>query len=82
MLFQWFIGRWRTAANKPLADRLSAYEYFHAGFRPEFAKRWKTDNILAYWGDVYPINGTVVLTGPGAEGRTSWMSMTPSEIES
>ncbi len=35
-----------------------------------------------YWGDVYRLRGTVVLTGPGVEATASWMSMTPSEIES
>ncbi len=35
-----------------------------------------------YWGEVYGIAGTVMLVGPGKEGKTSWMSMTPSEIQS
>jgi hypothetical protein len=48
---------------------------------------WAIRRILmaaarGYWGDVYRVNGTVILSGPGIEGWTSWMSMTPSEIES
>lgn len=35
-----------------------------------------------YWGEVYKTAGTVILSGPGAQGEASWMSMTPSEIES
>ncbi len=35
-----------------------------------------------YWGETYRINGTVMLIGPGKEGKAAWMSMTPSEIES
>ncbi len=35
-----------------------------------------------YWGEVYRINGTAILSGPGQQGKASWMSMTPSEIES
>jgi hypothetical protein len=35
-----------------------------------------------YWGDVYRIAGTAVLTGPGVAGKASWMSIMPSEIES
>lgn len=38
--------------------------------------------IRGYWGDVYNVAGTVVLTGPGIEGNAAWMSITPSEIES
>jgi hypothetical protein len=35
-----------------------------------------------YWGEVYRVAGTVILTGPSREGVQSWMSMLPSEIES
>jgi len=35
-----------------------------------------------YWGEVYRIHGTVLLEGPGRAGKASWMSLTPSEIES
>ncbi len=35
-----------------------------------------------YWGTSYRISGAVVLTGPGEKGKASWMSTTPSEIES
>lgn len=35
-----------------------------------------------YWGQVYSIPGTTILTGPGARGTASWMSLLPSEIES
>lgn len=48
---------------------------------------WSIRHIMmaaarGYWGEVYRIAGTVILAGPGMEGRASWMSMTPSEIES
>jgi hypothetical protein len=35
-----------------------------------------------YWGEVFPIGGTVLLAGPSDEGSQSWMSLLPSEIES
>ncbi|MEL3890059.1 hypothetical protein V6B08_07270 [Ferrovibrio sp. MS7] len=36
-----------------------------------------------YWGDVKPLGGSVVLTRDGPDGgRESWMSLTPTEIES
>jgi hypothetical protein len=35
-----------------------------------------------YWGTSYRISGAVVLAGPGDKGKASWMSTTPSEIES
>ena len=49
--------------------------------------RWAIRRIMmaaarGYWGEVYRISGATILSGPGAEGRASWMSMTPSEIES
>jgi hypothetical protein len=35
-----------------------------------------------YWGQVYPGLNTAILGRVGAEGRESWMSLLPSEIES
>ena len=35
-----------------------------------------------YWGQVYKMDGTVVLTGPSDQGSQSWMSLVPSEMES
>ncbi len=35
-----------------------------------------------YWGQVYPVQGAVILKGPSARGADSWMAMLPSEIES
>jgi hypothetical protein len=34
-----------------------------------------------YWGDYYRIDGTVMLSGPGAGGASTWMSMLPCEME-
>jgi hypothetical protein len=56
-------------------------------YRPGTAGAWTIRRLLmaacrGYWGQVYGIHGTVVLSGPGREGRAPWMSMTPSEIES
>jgi hypothetical protein len=49
--------------------------------------QWSIRRIMlpaarGYWGKTYRINGAVILAGPGAHGMSSWMSMTPSEIES
>jgi hypothetical protein len=38
--------------------------------------------MRGYWGEVYPVTGSIIMTGPSVEGTASWMSMTPSEIES
>jgi hypothetical protein len=35
-----------------------------------------------YWGETYPVNGTVLLAGPSEAGTQSWMSLLPSEVES
>ena len=35
-----------------------------------------------YWGTNYMMSGTVILTGPVANGQASWMSIVPMEIES
>lgn len=35
-----------------------------------------------YWGEVYPMSGTVIMSGPSSEGTNAWMSLTPSELES
>lgn len=35
-----------------------------------------------YWGETYPIGGTVLLAGPSEAGTQSWMSLLPSEVES
>ena len=35
-----------------------------------------------YWRQHYTVAGTVLLLGPGRNGPVSWMSLTPSEIES
>ncbi len=35
-----------------------------------------------YWGDTYPLGETAILRGPGRNDSASWMSTTPSEIES
>jgi len=48
---------------------------------------WTIQRIMmvasrGYRGEVYRTAGTVILSGPGSAGRASWMSMTPSEIES
>jgi hypothetical protein len=48
---------------------------------------WAIRTILmaasrGYWGEAYRIAGAAILSGPGVAGRASWMSMTPSEIQS
>jgi hypothetical protein len=48
---------------------------------------WSVRTIMmaaarGYWGETYKITGAPILSGPGANGRASWMSMLPSEIES
>lgn len=35
-----------------------------------------------YWGRVYGMAGTVILAGPVGDGRGSWMSIVPMEVES
>jgi hypothetical protein len=35
-----------------------------------------------YWGEVYRLEGALILMGPGEGGQRSWMSMLPCEIES
>lgn len=35
-----------------------------------------------YWGKLYKLYGTVLLLGPSDSGQSTWMSMTPCEIES
>ena len=35
-----------------------------------------------YWGRVYAMMGTVILTGPVEGGEKSWMSIVPMEVES
>jgi hypothetical protein len=35
-----------------------------------------------YWGEVYPIAGALIMSGPSEAGTQSWMSLLPSEIES
>ena len=38
--------------------------------------------LRGYWGETYAVAGTVVLSGPVADGEASWMSIVPMEIES
>lgn len=35
-----------------------------------------------YWGEVYPLTGTVIMEGPARGKRHSWMSMLPVELQS
>ncbi|UUX48898.1 hypothetical protein NUH88_16020 [Nisaea acidiphila] len=35
-----------------------------------------------YWGDQYPIFESAIMIGPGRLSKSSWMSLTPVEIES
>lgn len=59
---------------------LPHYKFGQCG--PWHIRRIEMAAARGYWGDVYRIHGAVILTGPGRDGRASWMSMTPSEIES
>lgn len=68
------LGEFRTALWLPRYPALSR--------GPWTIRRIMMAASPGYWGKPYRIAGTVILAGPGAEGRTSWMSMTPSEIES
>jgi hypothetical protein len=38
--------------------------------------------VRGYWGTVYRVAGTVMLTGPSRGNAEVWMSMTPMEVES
>jgi hypothetical protein len=38
--------------------------------------------VRGYWGTIYQVFGTVVLTGPSRDNAEVWMSMTPMEVES
>lgn len=38
--------------------------------------------VRGYWGEVYPIAGVPVLTGPTTDGQATWMSIVPVELES
>lgn len=56
-------------------------------YAPVVRGEWSIRTIVmaasrGYWGEVYRLNGTTILSGPGGAGRASWMSITPSEIES
>lgn len=56
-------------------------------YQTSSGRQWSVRRIAmaaarGYWGKVYPLPWTVVLTGPGRDGPASWMSLTPSEIES
>jgi hypothetical protein len=35
-----------------------------------------------YWGELFRVHGTVMLTGPSRDNAEVWMSMTPMEVES
>jgi hypothetical protein len=56
-------------------------------YRPLEKNDWSLKTIMmaaarGYWGETYKIAGAVILSGPATNGRASWMSMLPSEIES
>jgi hypothetical protein len=38
--------------------------------------------VRGYWGTIYQVFGTVMLTGPSRDNAEVWMSMTPMEVES
>lgn len=38
--------------------------------------------LRGYWGHNYTVSGTVLLNGPSNGGSTTWMSLTPFEVES
>lgn len=48
---------------------------------------WEFTNILTggdrgYWGDQYGMRSLAMLSGPGGQGRTTWMSMAAVELQS
>jgi hypothetical protein len=79
-------------SNVQLYDPYELLGEFHTElwlpqYRPVERGAWSVRTIMmaaarGYWGETYKIAGASILSGPGADGKASWMSMLPSEIES
>lgn len=62
-------------------------DLYYPSYRSVTEGPWSVQSVMmvasrGYWGEVYPVEGAVILTGPSEEGRKAWMSLLPNEIES